>query len=575
MMGRCSRANRPVEKWTASSAATLRRDATLVGRAAKLPGGCLGMRFQALFINVFPEHGLKCAAGVVGILFVVFAACSDLAGVVASLASGFPLVHPFSVPAQVTVMRTSDGARDGELSPREGRRGASSLDQLAAWSIDTQAFVRKLGDIYRRWSVRPPNSPGQRRTFERTLRDLVGDAESLEARLGSIGNGLPDYRHNHGNSDDDRVAGEVYEQLVATRFLDAWRLMTRLLERQVVEIQEPKTAAEWRTYFRRFDNVWKAAQDLGKAARAVQVMLEESGLATLSSSESFEVTTQTDYQKMLLGEISSTCGDLVAFLVAEKILRENGGPPTPSKDIVAKHGTGGGSGIERVRPLTERLEGYLDLVDRLIASLTESTFLRGDGDAERIVLRLRSELRRLLVDATFRYETANNVLHAVLQMVDPVFVAPREALGHAGEARDVLRDLALQDRAFGRAVDRLERAAVLQLQGARTWSNLDEVERAIISYLRRYPDSTREDVGSGMPRVSPATVWRRLKRLRLEGLVESLPRVPTDGDRGEGRVTRPPAGTGGIADKGRGGSAPFRFRLTELGEGLGPTATGA
>lgn len=474
-------------------------------------------------------------------------------------------------------MRTSDSAHDGELSPRdatEGRRGASSLDQLAAWSIDTQAFVRKLGDIYRRWSARPPNSPGQRRTFERALRGLVGDAEGLETRLGSIGNGLPDYRHGHGNSDDDRVAGEVYGQLVAARFLDAWRLMTRLLERQVVEIQEPKTAAEWRTYFRRFDDIWKGAQDLGKAARAVQVMLEESGLATVSSSESFEVTTQPDYPQSLLKEIGSTCGELVAFLVAEEILRGDGGPPIPSKDIIARHGTGGGIGIERVRPLTERLEGYLDLVDRLIASLTESSFLRIGGDAERTVARLRSELRRLLMDATFRYETANNVLHAVLQMVDLVFVAPREALGHAGEARDVLRDLALQDRAFGRAVDRVEREAVLRLRGSRTWSDLDEVERAIIIYLRRHPDSTREDVGSGMPRVSPATVWRRLKGLRLEGLVESHPRVPTDGGRGEGRVTRPPARRGGAADKGAGGSAPFIFRLTELGEGLGPPATG-
>lgn len=475
-------------------------------------------------------------------------------------------------------MRTSDGAHDGELSPRdttEGRRGAPSLDQLAAWSIDTQAFVRKLGGTYRRWSACPPNSPVERQKFERTLRELVGAAESLEARLGGIGNRLPDFRRGDGGSDDDRVAGEVYAQLVTTRFLDAWRLMIRLLEQQIVEIQEPKTAAESRTYFRRFDRIWKGAQDLGKAARAVQVMLEESGLAKVSSSESFGVTRQPDYPRIMLEEISRTCGELVAFLVAEKVLQENGGPPTPSKDIFAMHRTGGGSGAERVQPLLEKLERYLDLVDRLIALLTQSSFLQIEGDAERTVARLRSEMRRLLADATFRYETANNILHAVLQMADLVFVAPREAWVHAAQARDVLRDLALQDRAFGRAVDRVEREALLRLRGSRTWSDLDEVERAIISYLRRHPDSTRADVGRGMPRVSPATVWRRLKGLRLVGLVESHPGVPADGERGKVRVTRPPARTGGIANKGLGGSAPFFFRLTELGEGLSPTATGA
>lgn len=474
-------------------------------------------------------------------------------------------------------MRTDDGAHDGELSSRDatdGRRGASSLDQLAAWSIDTQALVRKLGDIYRRWSAIPPNSPGQRKTFERTLRGLVGDAESLEARLGGIGNDLPDFHRGDVGSDDDRVARDVYGQLVTTRFLDAWRLMIRLLERQVAEIQEPKTAAEWRTYFRRFDDIWKGAQDLGKAARAVQVMLEESGLAVVSPSKSFEFTTQPDYPRVLLAEISSICGDLVAFLVAEEILREGGEPPTPSKDIVAMHGTGGGGGIERVRPLREKLERYLDLVDRLIAPLTESSFLRVEGDAERIVARLRSELRRLLADATFRYETANNVLHAVLQMVDPVFVAPREALGHAAVLRDVLRDLALQDRAFGRAVDHVERAAASRLRGTRTWEDLDKVEKAIVSHLRLHPGSTREEVWAGIPRVSPGTIWRRLKGLQRDDLVEFSRGVRTAGKHGEGGVTLPPAMPAKTTGKRSGGSAPLIYRLTELGERLGPAATG-
>lgn len=485
---------------------------------------------------------------------------------------------PFFNAYQVTEMTTDGSARDGDPSPRDasgGRQGASSLDGLAAWSIDTQAFVRKLGGIYRRWSARPPNSPAQRRTFERALRELVGDAESLEARLGGIGNALPDFRRGDGGSGDDRVAGEVYAQLVTTRFLDAWRKMTRLLERQVVEIQEPKTAAEWRTYFRRFDDIWKGAQDLGKAARAVQVKLEESGLATASSSEDVAFTTQPDDPRTLLEEISSTCGELVAFLVAEEILRENGEPPVPSKKLIAMRGTGGGSGIERVRPLIERLERYLDLVDRLIASLAESSFLRVEGDAERIVARLRSDLRRLLTDATFRYETANNVLHAVLQMVDPVFVAPREALGHAAEVRDVLRDLALQDRAFGRAVDRVERAAASSVRVSRTWSDLDKVEKAIISHLRRHPGCTREGVEVDMPQVSPGTVWRRLTRLQREGLVESHRDGRTRGKHGGDQAARSPAEGVAGADKGAGGSVPFVFRLTALGEGLGPDAAGA
>lgn len=494
------------------------------------------------------------------------------------VASDAPPARPlFSTPIQVTEMTTDGSARDGDPSPRDasgGRQGASSLDELAAWSIDTQAFVRKLGGTYRRWSARPPNSPAQRRTFERALRELVGDAESLEARLGGIGNALPDFRRGDGGSGDDRVAGEVYAQLVTTRFLDAWRQMTRLLERQVVEIQEPKTAAEWRTYFRRFDDIWKGAQDLGKAARAVQVKLEESGLATASSSEDVAFTTQPDDPRTLLKEISSTCGELVAFLVAEEILRENGEPPIPSKNLIAMRGTGGGSGNERVRPLIERLERYLDLVDRLIASLAESSFLRVEGDAEQIVARLRSDLRRLLADATFRYETANNVLHAVLQMVDPVFVAPREALGHAAVLRDVLRDLALQDRAFGRAVDRVERVAASRLRGTRTWEDLDEVEKAIVSHLRLHPGSTREEVQAGIPRVSPGTVWRRLKGLQHDDLVDVSRGVRTAGKHGGNGVTPPPAMPAKTAGKRSGGSAPLIYRLTELGERLGPAATG-
>ena len=407
------------------------------------------------------------------------------------------------------------------------------------------------------------------------MRDLVGDAESLEARLGGIGNDLPDFRRGDTGSDGDRVAREVYGQLVTTRFLDAWRLMIRLLERQVAEIQEPKTAAEWRTYFRRFDDIWKGAQDLGKAARAVQVMLEESGLAMVSSSEGFEFTTQPDYPRVLLAEISSTCGDLVAFLVAEEILREDGEPPTPSKDIVAMHGTGGGSGIERVQPLRERLERYLDLVDRLIAPLTESYFLRLEGDAERIVAQVRSKLRRLLADATFRYDTANNVLHAVLQMADPLFVAPREALGHATEVRDVLRDLALQDSAFGRAIDRVERAAASRLRGTRTWEDLDAVEKAIVSHLRLHPGSTRDEVWAGIRHVSPGTVWRRLGGLQRDGLVDSGRGVRTEGKHAEGGVTLPLAMPAKPADKRSGGSAPLIYRLTELGERLDPPPTGA
>lgn len=514
-----------------------------------------------------------------GICCVASAVWSDLAGVVASSASRPPPVRTcFFTPTQVAVMTTDGGAHDGDRSPSDatdGHQGASSLDQLAAWSLDTQAFVRKLGGLYERWSARPPNSPAQRQTFERTLRDLVVDAESLEARLGGIGNGLPDFRRGDAGSGDDRVAGEVYAQLVTTRFLDAWRLMIRLLERQVAEIQEPKTAAEWRTYFRRFDDIWKGAQDLGKAARAVQVMLEESGLAVVSSSEGFEFTTQPDYPRVLLAEISSTCGDLVAFLVSEEILREDDEPPTPSKDIVAMRGTGGGSGTERVRPLTERLERYLDLVDRLIAPLTDSSFLRLEGDAERIVAQLRSKLRRLLADATFRYETANNVLHAVLQMADPLFVAPGEALGHAAEVRDVLRDLALQNRAFGRAVDCVERAAASRLRGTRTWEDLDEVEKAIVSHLRLHRGSTREEVCAVMPRVSPGTVWRRLGGLQRDGLVDSGRGVRTEGKHAEGGVTLPLAMPAKPAYKRSGGSAPLIYRLTELGERLGPSPTGA
>jgi hypothetical protein len=277
----------------------------------------------------------------------------------------------------------------------------------------------------------------------------------------------------------------------------------------------------------------------------------------------------------LLAEISSTCGDLVAFLVAEEILREDGEPPTPSKDIVAMHGTGGGSGIERVQPLRERLERYLDLVDRLIAPLTESYFLRLEGDAERIVAQVRSKLRRLLADATFRYDTANNVLHAVLQMADPLFVAPREALGHATEVRDVLRDLALQDSAFGRAIDRVERAAASRLRGTRTWEDLDAVEKAIVSHLRLHPGSTRDEVWAGIRHVSPGTVWRRLGGLQRDGLVDSGRGVRTEGKHAEGGVTLPLAMPAKPADKRSGGSAPLIYRLTELGERLDPPPTGA
>lgn len=270
------------------------------------------------------------------------------------------------------------------------------------------------------------------------------------------------------------------------------------------------------------------------------------------------------------------CGEVVEFLAAEGIAREDGGPPIPSHHLLKSHGTAGGSGIERVQPVTEKLERYLDVVDRLIETLRESYFLRVEGDADYAVSQLRLELRRLLACAQHRYEIANNVLHAVLQMADPIFVAPREALVHATNVRDILRDMALQDRAFGRAVIRAEQAAALRPTRPRSWDNLDQVEQAIVSHLRLHPKSTRQTIQAAIPRFSPATVWRRLRGLRDEGVVESDRGSRTYGGRGDGKRVRRSSTRGTTrAGKNAGGSAPFVFRLSRAGEGLRPSASDA
>lgn len=466
-------------------------------------------------------------------------------------------------------MMASDGGEQAgdPQTPAETASGdgASSLDRLAAWSIDTQAFVRKFGGIYRRWRARPPNSPTQRRTFEQALRGLIDGADSLEGRLRDIGIGLPDLGPGGGRDGDDQAAAEVYGQLVTTGFLDAWSLMSRSLVHQVLEVQEPNTAAEWRAHFRTFDAVWKGARELGKAASAAQGLLEELTLSPGSHQRVLQETIQLDPQQMLLKEISSICGELVALLIKEEILREDGQEPTTSNDIVKSHGTAGGSGTERVRPLTERLERYIDVLERLIVALDDSAFLRVEGDAEEAVARLRAELRRLLACAQYRFEIANNVLHASLQMADLIFVAPREALGHAIDAERAVKDLEIRDGRFGRAINRAGRAVAPRPISPRSWGGLDQVEQAIISHLRHQPESTRQGIEAAIPRFSPATVWRRLKDLQEEGIVER------DSDR------RAHGGRRGVrrAGKDAGGSAPFIFRLSTLGEGLGSGVTDA
>lgn len=475
--------------------------------------------------------------------------------------------------ARGIMMATDGGEQAGDpQTPAETARdrGDSSLDRLAAWSIDTQAFVRKFGGIYQRWRARAPNSPTQRRTFEQALQGLIDGAGSLEGRLRDIGIGLPDLSPGDGRDGDDQAAAKVYGQLVTTGFPHAWSLMSSSLVHQVLEAQEPNTAAEWRAYFRKFDAVWKGARELGKAASAAQGMLEELTLSPGSRQGVRQETIQLDPQQMLLKEISSKCGELVASLIKEGILHENGQPPATSHDIVKSHGTAGGSGTERLRPLIERLDRYIDALDHLIGTLDDSAFLRVEGDAEEVVSRLRAELRLLLACARYRFEIANKVLHAALQMADLVFVAPREALGHAIDAERVLRDLEIRDRVFSRAVNRAGSAAAPRPISPRSWGELDPVEQAIISHLRHHPESTRRVIAAAMPRFSPATVWRRLEELRKEGAVErDRDRRAHGGRRGVKRPTRSSTAGASRAGKDAGGSAPFIYRLSTLGEGLG------
>jgi len=393
-------------------------------------------------------------------------------------------------------MKIEGGNHAGDLLPPDepvGELGDSSLDRLAVWSIETEDFVGQLGKTYRRWSTRPPNSPRQRRAFEKQLKNLVDDAKSLEGDLRVIGNGLPDGSRGRALDDSDHTAVKVFEQLFKSRFLDAWRLMSRRLEEQVANIQEPKTAAEWRGFFRRFDKVWKSAQDLGKAASAARLMLDElqldPGLHSAGTAELWQ-----DDRRMSLQEISSICGELVEFLVEEEVLRDDGRPPISSKDVVESRGLRGRSGAERLNPLVEKLEGYIDLVDRLISELNDLSFLRARSCDTPVVEELRSRLCHMLECAQSRHKIANNVLAAALEVADPFFVPPGEALRDAQDAKNALQDLALQERQFGKAIERAAKAVTSQLKVPRAWNDLDALERAIINHLHLRPDSKRKEV---------------------------------------------------------------------------------
>lgn len=472
-------------------------------------------------------------------------------------------------------MATDGGEKDDDPRPPaetapEGE--TSSLDQIATWAVDTQGFVREFGDFYQRWSHQPPNSPTQRKTFEKALGGLVNNAGDLATRLRDIGSGLPlpgDTRHREGG---DRAATDAYEQLIRSGFVDAWLAMSRLLERQLAEAQEPNTAAEWRKYFRRLDVVWRGAQELGRVVRAVQGLLEELQLVRYQPQGLSGTATGDNWELTPLEDLNLTCGELVEFLVAEDILRDNGRPPMSSQDIATSRGAGGG--IERLQPLLERLERYLDVVDRLIDRLNDSSFLRIEDSVGEDAVRVRQMLRQLLECARHRYAIADHILHAVLQMADPIYVSPREALRHAWEARDVLRDLETRNRRFGRAVGQAERRVAAGPSAGmepRPWNALDEVERAIVRHLREHPSCTRKELGSVMLRFSPSTVWRRLAYLESDGVVESGPATPAAKHTRGRRARKSSTGPGKTT---KGGSEPFVFRLTVIGERLYAVAFG-
>lgn len=467
-------------------------------------------------------------------------------------------------------MKIEGGNHAGDLPPPDeaiGTRSNSSLDQLAAWSIGTNAFVHRLDKTYKRWSRRPPNSPRQRKVFTKQLTGLVDDAQNLEGELRTIGNGLPDASKSRRLDKDDLAAVEVHKQLVASRFLDVWRRMVRGLEDQVADIQEPKTPAQWRAFFRHFNKVWKGAQDLGKAARAARSLLEELQLVPVLHSAGNSGLLRDDHA-MLLKEISDTCGELVDFLVNEEILLDDDRPPTSSEEIVQSRGPRGGSAQERLKSSVAKLERYVDLVDRLILALSDPDFLRGKGDGEQAEAQLRPALHHVLECARSRYEIANEVFTAALQLYDPMFVAPGEALGHAREVRDVLQDLALQQQQFGKAIDRAAGSLTSRVKTALAWNDLDQVEQAIVRHLRLHPDSTRAEVSAAFSSHSPSTVWRRLRRLKEEGIIESA-----RGERAASEVVDPAAMVRAKlepkkAGKPAGGSAPSLFRLSPVGEGM-------